>query len=174
MDGHVSLSRREKYQHFFYLLILTIVATVLISFIFLRNYDSPFGNKIAYEMQLLDQKNKFEKFQKDIYPFLQSTYNKIDGLPQKNIQSFVETDIKNSINDIANASKNNNLFDPRGEDYYQLAKFYKMYFEDKIILGKKTDNIILFEKQFTECSIGFKEKEQQLTQKNAAISSRNN
>jgi hypothetical protein len=33
---------------------------------------------------------------------------------------------------------------------------------------------VLFEKQFTECSIGFKDKEQQLAQKKAAILSRNN
>ncbi len=174
MEGHFSLSHREKNQHFFYLLLLTIGGILLISLIFFQNYESPFGNKISYEMQLLDQKNEYEKFQKHVYPFLQNTYNKIDALPLKNIQPFVETDIKNSINQIANTGYNEQVFDPRKEDYFQLARFYKMYFEDKIILGKKADNIILFEKQFTECSIGFKEKEQQLTQKNVAITSRNN
>ena len=48
-----------------------------------------------------------------------------------------------------------------------------MYFEDKKIAAKKTENIKLFEQQFEECSIGFKEKEQQLAQKKNAIIARN-
>jgi len=174
MEGYMSLSRREKYQHFFYLLLLLIGATIIGGFIFLRNYESPFSGSTSYEMQLLEQKNKYDKLQDAIYPFLLKTYNKIEVLPLKDLQPFVESDIKNNINEIANAVNNDQVFDPRKEAYLQIATYYKMYFDDKKIAVKKTENIVLFEKQFTECSIGFKEKEQQLVLKKAAISSRNN
>lgn len=174
MEGYTSLSRREKYQHFFYLILLLLAATVILGIIFLRNYDSPFSNETSYEMQMLEQKNKFAQLQNDIYPFLQKTYNKIDVLPMKDLQPYTETDIKNNINEIANALNDDKVFDPRKEAFLQIAQYYKMYFDDKKIAGKKADNILLFEKQFTECSIGFKDKEQQLAQKKAAISSRNN
>ena len=88
-------------------------------------------------------------------------------------QPFVENDIKSSINDLANYFESNEVFDTRKNDYLQIAKFYRMYFEDKKIAAKKTENIKLFEQQFEECSIGFKEKEQQLAQKKNAIIARN-
>lgn len=60
----------------------------------------------------------------------------------------------------------------RKEAYLQIANFYKMYFEDKKIAAKRTENIRLFEQQFQECSIGFKDKEQELTQKKNAMLAR--
>jgi len=125
-------------------------------------------------MQILEQKKKFEKLQNDIQPFLQKTYSKIDALPPSGFQSFTEADIKNNINQVANASTDELIADPRKESYYQIALYYKMYFEDKKITGKKADNIILFEKEFMECSIGFQNKEQQLAQRKAAMAARNN
>ena len=174
MEGYVSLSRKEKHQHFFYLLLLLVAGAVLLYFIFLRQFASPFGNNIGFEMQLLEQKKQFEKMQADIQPFLEKTFNKIDALPPSGLQAFTEADIKNSINQIANASENDKVQDIRKESYLQIAQFYKIYFEDKKIAGKKADNILLFEKEFTECNIGFKDKETQLAQKKAAIAARNN
>jgi hypothetical protein len=174
MEGYISLSRKEKYQHFFYLLLLAAIGTVLLYFVFLKHYSSPFSNSIAYEMQIMEQKNDFEKLQTDIQPFLEKTFNKIAALPTSALQPFAEADIKSSINQIANASANDKVQDTRKESYLQIAMFYKLYFEDKKLTGKKADNIALFEKQFTECSIGFKDKEQQLAQKKAAIAARNN
>jgi len=174
MQGHVSLSKKEKHQHFFYLLLLLGAAIIILGFIFFRNYQSPFSSEASYEMQLLEQKNKFASLQEEISPLLHKTFDKIDGLQLKSLQPYVETDIENNINQIANASNNDKISDPRKESFLQIARYYKMYFDDKKIAAKKTENILLFEKQFTECSIGFKEREQQLAQKNAAISSRNN
>lgn len=174
MEGYVSLSRKEKYQYFFYLLLLLLVGMTLFGYIFLRHYASPFTNSIGYEMQLLEQKNKFEQLQTDIQPFLKKTYDKIDALPPTGLQPFTESDIKNSINAIANASADEQVPDIRRESYLQIAQFYKMFFEDKKIAGKRADNIVLFERQFTECSIGFKDKEQQLAQKKVAMAARNN
>lgn len=174
MEGYISLSRKEKYQYFFYLLLLLAAGIIILCYVFLRKYPSPFSSENSYETILLEQKNKFEKLQTSIQPFLEKTYEKVDALPPSGIQPFTEADVKHSINEIANASADENIMDPRKESYLQIAQFYKMYFEDKKIAGKKADNILLFEKQFTECSIGFKDKEQQLAQKKAAIAARNN
>jgi len=174
MQGYISLSRKEKYQYFFYLLLLLVTGLVILCYIFLRNYPSPFSNDIGFEASMLEQKNKFEKLQGTIQPFIEKTYEKIDALPLSGIQPFAESDIQHSINEIANVSTDETIVDPRKECYIQIAQFYKMYFEDKKIAGKKADNILLFENQFTECNIGFKDKEQQLAQKKAAIAARNN
>lgn len=168
------MSKREKYQHFFYLLLLLMGSITAVSVIFLRNYASPFSSQASYEIQMLDQKNQFADLQNVIYPFIQKTYGKIDALPMKDLSPYQEADIKNNINQIANALNDERVFDPRKEAFLQIAQYYRMYFDDKRIAGKKADNILLFEKEFTECSIGFKEKEQQLAQKNAAVLARNN
>ncbi len=174
MEGYISLSRREKYHYFFYLLLLLVVTVMLLWLVFLRNYTSPFSDDHAYELQMLEHKMKFAQMQKQMEPLLSTTFLKVNALPLKEIAPFAEADIKNDINEIASLIQNDKVSDPRIEAYYQVAQFYKMYFEDKKIAGKKCDNITLFEKQFTECNIGFKDKEQQLAQKKAAISLRNN
>lgn len=172
MDTPVSLSKREKRFQFIYLIGLLLLSTVLLSVIAFRKYESPFSEYNVLELQMLEQKNKFSKQQDVVSPLLQSTYKKINILKFQTPQPFAESDIKNSINNIANSFENVNVYDTRKEGYLQIAQFYKMYFEDKKIAAKKSENIILFEKQFEECSIGFKEKEQQLAQKQNAILSR--
>jgi len=172
MNGYKSLSYKERTQQFYYLLLLTLLALFILSLILLSRFSNPFNNEIAFEMQLLEQQKKFLKQQKTVNPFLEKTFAKIDQVPLRSMQAFVENDIKNSISDITNTSNDESINDPRKEGFQQIASFYKMYFEDKKIAGKKVENIELFEKQFSECSIGFKEKEQQLAQKNAAISAR--
>ena len=174
MEGYISLSRREKHYYFFYLLLLLLAGLVLLGFLLLRHAPSPFAGDAAYDLQLLDQKRAFDRQQQVLYPRLEEAFNKVDALPLREPQPYMESDIRNGINLIAGQPQTSQLADPRKEAWYQAALFYKMYFEDKKLAGRKSDNIVLFEKQFTECSIGFKDKEQQLAQKKAAILSRNN
>ncbi|MDR0794402.1 MAG: type VI secretion system transmembrane protein TssO [Chitinophagaceae bacterium] len=172
MNGYNSLSKREKTYQFLYLIFMLLTALVVLSFLLLRKFNSPFSGADMLELQMLAQKNEFARQQNVVEPLLTATYSKIDLLKPEEIQPFTENDIKNSINDVANSFANVSVYDPRKEAYLQIAQFYKMYFEDKKIAAKKTENIKLFEKQFEECSIGFKEKEQQLAQKKNAILSR--
>ena len=155
MNGAISLSKRERRYQFFYLLGMLLVVLLVSGFVFLRKFQSPFTQTDVMDIQLLAQKNKFSEQQKIVEPLLKNTFTKI------------------SINDLANYFQSNEVFDTRKNDYLQIAKFYRMYFEDKKIAAKKTENIKLFEQQFEECSIGFKEKEQQLAQKKNAIIARN-
>ncbi|WP_172914933.1 type VI secretion system transmembrane protein TssO [Capnocytophaga canis] len=174
MDGIISLSKREKRYQFFYLVSMLFVALIVLGVIFFRKFESPFSGTDVLDIQLLSQKNKFVKQQEIVAPLLQNTFTKISILKVEKPQPFVENDIKNSINDIANSFQGTDIYDMRKEAYLQIANFYKMYFEDKKIAAKKTENIRLFEQQFQECSIGFKDKEQELTQKKNAMLSRTN
>ena len=133
---------------------MLLVVLLVSGFVFLRKFQSPFTQTDVMDIQLLAQKNKFSEQQKIVEPLLKNTFTKI------------------SINDLANYFQSIVVFDTRKNDYLQIAKFYRMYFEDKKIAAKKTENIKLFEQQFEECSIGFKEKEQQLAQKKNAIIAR--
>ena len=84
-----------------------------------------------------------------------------------------ENNIVYGINDVVSFFQNGeNINDIRKDAYPQIAKFYKMYFNDKKIVSSKTENIKSFEKQFDECSIGFKEKKSQLFQRETALKSR--
>ena len=172
MNGAISLSKRERRYQFFYLLGMLLVVLLVSGFVFLRKFQSPFTQTDVMDIQLLAQKNKFLEQQKIVEPLLKNTFTKISILKVEKPQPFVENDIKSSINDLANYFESNEVFDTRKNDYLQIAKFYRMYFEDKKIAAKKTENIKLFEQQFEECSIGFKEKEQQLAQKKNAIIAR--
>lgn len=173
MNGAISLSKRERRYQFFYLLGMLLVVLLVSGFVFLRKFQSPFTQTDVMDIQLLAQKNKFSEQQEIVEPLLKNTFTKISILKVEKPQPFVENDIKSSINDLANYFESNEVFDTRKNDYLQIAKFYRMYFEDKKIAAKKTENIKLFEQQFEECSIGFKDKEQQLAQKKNAIIARN-
>ena len=174
MEAHISLSKREKHYQFIYLLGMLILTLVVCGIITLRKYESPFSGTDVLEVQMLAQKNKFSKQQSVVAPLLKTTYTKVNILNLETPQPFAENDIKNSINEVANSFENVEIYDSRKDGYAQIAQFYKMYFEDKKIAAKKSENILLFQKQFEECSIGFKDKEQQLVQKRNAILSRSN
>ncbi len=174
MQDYVSLSKQERRYQFFYLIIILFVTVLMMGVLTLRNADSPFSRADILEIQMLSQKNKFSDQAKIVAPLVESTFTKIRILKLGAPQPFVENDIKNNINEVANSFGNTNIYDPRKEAYFQIAQFYKMFFEDKKIAAKKAENITLFEKQFEECSIGFKDKEQQLAQKTNAILSRSN
>lgn len=173
MEAQSSLSKREKRYQFTYLLGMTLLALLVFIIIIGRKSDSPFSEADLLQIQMLEQKNKFAQQQNLVSPLLENSYRKISILKLETPQPFAENDIKNSINDVANSFERINIYDTRKDGYLQIAHFYKMYFEDKKIAAKKSENINLFQKQFEECSIGFKDKEQQLAQKKNAMLSRN-
>lgn len=174
MHDPVSLSKQERRYHLVYLISILFLTIFVMGVLILKKVDSPFSQADILEIQMLSQKNKFSDQAKIISPLLESTFRKINILKLETPQPFAENDIKNSINEVANSFENTTIYDPRKEAYFQIAQFYKMFFEDKKIAAKRAENIQLFEKQFEECSIGFKDKEQQLAQKTNAILSRSN
>lgn len=174
MQAYTLLSKQERRYQLFYLIVILFLTLLVMGVLTLQKMDSPFSKADILEMQMLSQKNKFSDQAKIVFPLLESTFKKINIITLETPQPFVENDIKNNINEVANSFENTNIYDTRKEAYLQIAQFYKMFFEDKKIAAKKAENIHLFEKQFEECAIGFKDKEQQLAQKNNAILSRSN
>lgn len=172
MKISTTFSPREKRYQFLYLVgILTVIVSVFTLVIY-QKFHTSLSEGNVLETQMLEQRNKFNQQQAVVEPVLESAYRKINILKDESLQPFAENDIKNSINDIANSFSNAAIYDTRKEGYLQIAEFYKMYFEDKKIAAKKSENIKLFEKQFEECSIGFNNREQQLLQRRNAILSR--
>ncbi|MBB1139391.1 type VI secretion system transmembrane protein TssO [Myroides sp. WP-1] len=160
-----TLSRGEKMYQFLYLLGMLVLSQALLGVICLRNYRSPFSQSALLDSQLLEQNNKFNKQQKLVEPLVESAFHKINILNDTSPQPQVENDVITSINAVANSFANTAIYDPRKEAYMQISYFYQMFFEDKKIAAKKTENTLQFSKQFEECSIGFKDKEQQLNQR---------
>jgi hypothetical protein len=56
--------------------------------------------------------------------------------------------------------------------YPQIAKFYKMYYEDKKVISTTSEDIKRFEKQVEECRIGFKDKQDKIYQRQSELKAR--
>lgn len=173
MQGQITLSKKERHYQFLYLILMLFAAIVFLGIIFLKGFESPFSDEDIISVQNLEQKAKFDQQQKATQRVLDSTFTQINRLTNEVPQPFEENNIMNGINDVANSFENANILDIRKEAYPQIAKFYKMYFNDKKIISSKTENIKSFLKQFDECSIGFKEKKSQLFQRENALKARN-
>ncbi|SMP35916.1 type VI secretion system transmembrane protein TssO [Chryseobacterium profundimaris] len=173
MQAQVTLSKKERHYQFLYLILMLFAALIFMGIIFLRGFQSPFSDNDIVSIQMLEEKAKFDLKQKQSFKVMDSTFSMINKLTDEAPQPFVENNIMYGINDVAGYYQNgNNINDIRKEAYPQIAKFYKMYFNDKKIISSKTENIKNFEKQFDECSIGFKEKRSQLFQRETALQSR--
>ncbi|WP_158961966.1 type VI secretion system transmembrane protein TssO [Myroides fluvii] len=163
--AHQSLSRKEQIYQLFYLIGMLALALVLLGIIGLSGYHSPFAKETRLDAEMLEQKNRFNEQQKKVEPLVVAAFQKINTLALTSPKPIEENEIVNGINQVVNSFANTTIFDPRKEVYNQIGDFYKMYLEDKKIIAKKQENIKLFRKQFEECSIGFKDKEQQLIQR---------
>ncbi|SEM48786.1 hypothetical protein SAMN05421856_103497 [Chryseobacterium taichungense] len=173
MQAQVTLSKRERHYQFLYLILMLLTALIFMGIIFLRGFESPFSDNDIISVQLLEEKAKFDQKQKSSFKVLDSTFSMINKITDEGAQPFEENNIMYGINDVAGYYQNGeNINDIRKEAYPQIAEFYKMYFNDKKIISSKTENIKNFEKQFEECSIGFKEKKSQLFQRETVLNSR--
>lgn len=173
MQGQVTLSRKERQYQFLYLILMLFAALIFLSIIFLKGFQSPFSDEDIVSVQILEEKAKFDQKQKYSYKTMDSTFSMINKLTDQAPQPFVENNIMYGINDVANYFENgDNIIDIRKDAYPQIARFYKMYFNDKKIISSKTENINNFEKQFEECSIGFREKKSQLFDRATALKAR--
>ncbi|WP_294243265.1 type VI secretion system transmembrane protein TssO [uncultured Chryseobacterium sp.] len=173
MQGQVTLSKKERQYQFLYLILMLFAALIFLSIIFLKGFQSPFSDEDIVSVQILEEKAKFDQKQKYSYKTMDSTFSMINKLTDQAPQPFVENNIMYGINDVANYFENgDNIIDIRKDAYPQIARFYKMFFNDKKIISSKTENIKNFEKQFEECSIGFREKKSQLFDRATALKAR--
>lgn len=167
-----SLSRKEKHYHLLYLIGMLVLVLVFLRVVLLRGYSSPFAAETFKEVEMLEQQYKFNFQQKKMEPFVVETFDKISALVFITPKPIEENEITRRIYQLSHAFAQTTIDDPRQAVYEQLASFYTMYLEDKKIIAKKTENIDLFRRQFEACSIGFKDKEQQVIQRKNSILTR--
>ena len=169
---HSSLSQKEQRYQLFYLIGMLVFVLVLLGGVFLRRYSSPFAQEALMEAEMLEQKYVFNAQQKKLEPLVASTFHQISTLALTHPKPIEENEINHHINQLTRSFASQAIDDPRKAVYEQMASFYVMYLEDKKIIAKKTENIELFRKQFEACSIGFKDKEQQLIQRRNSVLTR--
>ncbi|ASE60056.1 type VI secretion system transmembrane protein TssO [Chryseobacterium indologenes] len=172
MQGQITLSKKERHYQFLYLILMLLTAMIFLGVIFLKGFESPFSDEDIRGIQNLEQKAEFEQHQKIILPIMDSTYTMITKLTDETPQPFVENNIFNNINDLNGYFKNNEIADIRKDAYPQIARFYKMYFDDKKVISTTTEDIKKFEKQVEECRIGFKDKQNKLYDRENALKAR--
>ncbi|CAM2967849.1 hypothetical protein DRF59_10015 [Chryseobacterium flavum] len=172
MQGHITLSRKERHYQFFYLILMLVASMIFLGIIFLKGFESPFSDEDVRGIQNLEQKAEFDQHQKIVLPIMDSTYMMVTKLTDETPQPFVENNIRVGINDLANYFDDKNIADIRKDAYPQIAKFYKMYFDDKKVVSTTTEDIKKFEKQVEECRIGYKDKQNKLYERENALKAR--
>ncbi|MFZ4930972.1 type VI secretion system transmembrane protein TssO [Chryseobacterium sp. Mn2064] len=172
MQGQITLSKKERHYQFFYLILMLVTAMLFLGVIFLKGFVSPFSDEDVRGIQNLEQKAEFERHQKVILPIMDSTYTMISKLTNEAPQPFVENNIQLGVNDLNSYFNGYDVIDIRKDAYPQIAKFYKMYFDDKKVISTTTEDIKIFQKQVEECRIGFKDKQNKLYDREKALKER--
>lgn len=151
---------------------MLVTAMLFLGVIFLKGFVSPFSDEDVRGIQNLEQKAEFEHHQKVILPIMDSTYTMISKLTNEAPQPFVENNIQLGVNDLNSYFNGYDVIDIRKDAYPQIAKFYKMYFDDKKVISTTTEDIKIFQKQVEECRIGFKDKQNKLYDREKALKER--
>lgn len=172
MQGQITLSKKERHYQFFYLILMLITAMLFLGVIFLKGFQSPFSDEDVRGIQNLEQKAEFERHQKIVLPIMDSTYTMITKLTDDGPQPFVENNIQLGVNDLNSYFNGTDVVDIRKDAYPQIAKFYKMYFDDKKVISTTSEDIKIFQKQVDECRIGFKDKQNKLYQREQDLKAR--
>ncbi|WP_223607062.1 type VI secretion system transmembrane protein TssO [Chryseobacterium sp. OSA05B] len=168
MQGHITLSKKERHYQFLYLILMLLAAMVFLGVIFLKGFESPFSDEDVRGLESIEQKKAFESKQKLIQPVMDSAYIRISRIKDKAPEPFVEDNISHDINGIASYFHGNDVVDIRKDAYPQIAKFYKMYFDDKKIISITTEDVNRFEKEVEDCRIGFKNKQSYINERENA------
>ena len=172
MQGQITLSKKERHYQFFYLILMLVTAMLFLGVIFLKGFESPFSDEDVRGIQNLEQKAEFEHHQKIVIPIMDSTYTMITKLTNDGPQPFIENNIQLGVNDLNSYFSSTDVVDIRKDAYPQIAKFYKMYFDDKKVISTTSEDIKIFQKQVDECRIGFKDKQNKLYQREQDLKAR--
>lgn len=172
MQGQITLSKNEKRYQFVYLILMLVAALLFLSVLFLKGFSSPFSSADVLLLEKLDTKARFNERQNMKMKLVDSTFTNITKMnidpDQENMEFDIQNDI-NYINDTFINSEYNNINDFRKEGFPQISIFYKMYVDDKKVISKISKDILQFEKQYDDCSIGYKDLKGELRQRSKDI-----
>src|SRR5215217_3429067 len=151
MSITTNLSRRERRLHFINLLLIVIGATLLLGYIMFANYSSPFSSAFARHIKdKIKEGNNYLNTQQVALTLTDSTMSKISSINPNSSQVFMERDVRNAIRDIR-LLYDGNRKDPRYVSFVQTAQFLTLFYEDRIILFKKNENTVRFQRELDEC-----------------------
>ncbi len=173
MQVNITLSKKEKRHYFLYLLGMLLFAVLIISFIALRHFRSPFSDADMHSVLVLQEKTQFDEAQKSVEKLMDSTFKRINKLDVEKSSPLQENEAQMGITDVNNAFKLTKLTDPRTKAYSQISRFYKMYYDDKREADLVQKNTKIFVKQFEDCSVGYRDRQQQMQQRENAMLMRN-
>lgn len=168
MQIQITLSRKEKRYYFLYLLGMLCFAVGVVAVAVLFSHPSPFSESDMHAIYTLQEKNRFEEARKPFQKQTDSTFSKLEKFDAEKTSPLEENDIKMGISEIQNAFALTNVKDPRISAFEQIGRFYKMFYDDKKSAAVIEDNIRIFEKQFDDCSVGYRDRRQQMMQRENA------
>lgn len=168
MQIQISLSRKEKRYYFLYLLVMLIFAVGIVAAAVLWKYPSPFSQADMHAIYTLEEKGRFEEARKPFQTKSDSTFQKLVKFDHEKSSPLDENDIKVGISEIQSAFALTNVRDPRVSAFEQIGRFYKMFYDDKKSAAAIDENIKTFERQFDECSVGYRDRRQELMQRDNA------
>lgn len=162
----LKISREEKKIHFIYLLMFWLFLSSLFCYVCFYNYSSTeirskelIINKIHTENAILktqfESAARIDSLGKMLLQYQPSTN-------QVSLENNIDNELK-ELKEIYEAKK----ADPTYKVFNQLYVFYSMHFFDKKAIWNSSNNVSNLKKNLEDCEIGFKQKQDNLTIKNA-------
>ena len=138
-----TVSERERFIGFVYVLTLFIVITGACGFILFKYAGTRhiFSNKIMV-IKKMERQKEFQNIQSVQIVSADTLFSRIEQFEPGVNASYEENDIKFLINDLAKQWEKNS-FDKRNKMFWHLASVYEMWFADKKELGSKQDNMAI-------------------------------
>ena len=138
-----TVSERERFIGFVYVLTLFIVITGACGFILFKYAGTRhiFSNKIMV-IKKMERQKEFQNIQSVQIVSADTLFSRIEQFEPGVNASYEENDIKFLINDLAKQWEKNS-FDKRNKMFWHLASVYEMWFADKKELWSKQDNMAI-------------------------------
>ena len=132
-----TVSERERFIGFVYVLTLFIVITGACGFILFKYAGTRhiFSNKIMV-IKKMERQKEFQNIQSVQIVSADTLFSRIEQFEPGVNASYEENDIKFLINDLAKQWERNS-FDKRNKMFWHLASVYEMWFADKKELWSK-------------------------------------
>ncbi|MEX6687669.1 type VI secretion system TssO [Danxiaibacter flavus] len=173
-DNLITLGRREKRQYLIYLVCIFVFTVSLLVWIIFRNSNNPFTSKSIVENAYLKKARAFDERKKYASALFDSTFERITALQNGTLNTIVEADITSQVKELNDLADDVTVHDIRYASFRQMAAFLTSYFEDMLTLKRKVANVQMFQKQLTDCEIGYKDGEILMNQLRAAQAARAN
>lgn len=146
------LSIKERQEQFLFLLVLTLVAVSLLSWLLFGTRDLRTGaikEKLAQRMQ---EEQQFARVVDEVQPVVDSTYKRIMEFDPGVTALFLESDILNAIGSVK-AAYQRRAHDMKYKTFNQEAQLLEILFYDKKELRGNYRNIKKLQDDLDQCKL---------------------